>query len=73
MRRIACLLAASLFGAAVLPVAATPASAQQAPPHAWLFGSWTGGLFPAPSNVTAQTCLATPVVIFTRDVCCGRP
>lgn len=37
-------------------------------PHAWLFGSWTGGLFPAPSNLTAEACLSQPVVIFTRDV-----
>ncbi len=36
-------------------------------PHAWLFGSWTGGLFPAPSNISAQTCLGQPTVIFTRD------
>jgi hypothetical protein len=39
-----------------------------APPHAWLFGAWTGGLFPAPSGITAQQCLAQPTVIFTRDV-----
>jgi len=38
------------------------------PPHAWLFGTWTGGLFPAPTNITAEACLAQPVVIFTRDV-----
>ncbi len=49
-------------------VLAHPALAQGQPPHAWLFGSWTGGLFPPPSNVTAQVCLAQPVVIFTRDV-----
>jgi len=38
------------------------------PPHAWLFGTWTGGLFPAPSNLTAAACLGEPVVIFTRDI-----
>ncbi len=37
------------------------------PPHAWLFGSWTGGLFPVPGPLVAQAC-AQPVVIFTRDV-----
>ncbi len=42
--------------------------AQGLPPHAWLFGAWTGGLFPAPSGLTAQECLAQPTVIFTRDV-----
>jgi hypothetical protein len=61
MRRIVvCLITALL---------ATPVAAQQAaPPHAWLFGSWTGGLFPVPAGMTAQACLAQPVVIFTRDV-----
>jgi hypothetical protein len=65
MRRLdACLLAATLLATSSLT-----ASAQQGqPPHAWLFGTWTGGLFPATSSMTAQACLATPVVIFTRDV-----
>lgn len=65
-RSLLCLIAALL---------ATPADAQQpqggapAPvPHAWLYGSWTGGLFPVPSGLTAQACLAQPVVIFTRDL-----
>jgi hypothetical protein len=51
------------------PIAA-PLHAQQPPPapHAWLYGSWTGGLFPVPSGLTAQACLAQPVVIFTRDI-----
>jgi hypothetical protein len=65
MRRIACFVA-------VLALAAphsVPARAQgNLPPHAWLFGSWTGGLFPPPSTVSAQECLSMPVVIFTRDV-----
>lgn len=38
------------------------------PPHAWLFGTWTGGIFPAAPKVSAQACLSQPVVIFTRDV-----
>jgi hypothetical protein len=61
---------ASLAAALALSVAAAsvPAGAQQGPPHAWLFGSWTGGLFPAPAQPTAQTCLAHPTVIFTQDV-----
>ena len=45
-----------------------PARAQGLPPHAWLFGAWTGGIFPPPSSITAQECLAMPVVIFTRDI-----
>ena len=47
------------------PRAQTPAPP---PPHSWLFGSWTGGLFPTPSGLTAQQCLAQPTVIFGRDV-----
>ena len=59
------LLAAAMCAAAPL----APASAQNTePPHAWLFGTWTGGLFPAPSTVTASSCLGQPVVVFTRDV-----
>ena len=46
-----------------------PARAQgNLPPHAWLFGAWIGGLFPPPSTLSAQECLAQPVVIFTRDI-----
>ena len=62
------LLAATLLGAVLAPAALDPAAAQATPPHAWLFGEWTGGLFPAPTNISAQACLASPTVIFTRDV-----
>jgi hypothetical protein len=63
------LLAATALLTALLPPGGKPASAQNnAPPHAWLFGEWTGGLFPVPSSMTAQMCAANPVVIFTRDV-----
>jgi hypothetical protein len=65
MHRIAC-LAITL---ALVALQTTPARAQaNLPPHAWLFGAWTGGIFPPPSTVSAQECLAMPVVIFTRDV-----
>ena len=64
MRRIA--LIATLILAALH---AAPARAQaNLPPHSWLFGAWTGGLFPPPSTLSAQECLAMPVVIFTRDI-----
>jgi hypothetical protein len=68
MRRIAvCLIIAGLATPA-LPQSADAQQVPAAPPHAWLFGSWTGGLFPVPSGLTAQACLAQPVVIFTRDL-----
>ena len=63
MRRIACLIV-SIALLAPLPVRAQ----SNLPPHAWLFGAWIGGLYPPPSTVTAQECLAQPVVILTRDI-----
>jgi len=64
MRRLAALAIASF----VVLAPAMPRAQNQPPPHAWLFGAWTGGLFPAPSSMTAQECLAQPTVIFTRDL-----
>jgi len=67
MRRIVHLIAT--VSLAVLAMAPPPARAQGGqPPQAWLFGAWTGGLFPPPSNLGSQECLAQPVVIFTRDI-----
>jgi hypothetical protein len=66
MRRFAFLLPALLL--LLAPAHPRAQAAAPAPPHAWLFGAWTGGLFPAPSGLTAQECLAQPTVIFTRDV-----
>jgi hypothetical protein len=37
------------------------------PPHAWVFGSWTGGVFP-PGETSGPRCTGQPSVIFTRDV-----
>jgi hypothetical protein len=58
----------SLLSLLVAAVPARVAQSQSGAPHAWLYGSWTGGLFPAPPNVSAQACLGQPTVIFTRDV-----
>jgi hypothetical protein len=47
-----------------------PARAQRPrtpPPHAWVFGSWTGGQFP-PGDGTGPECVGAPTVIFTRDL-----
>lgn len=63
MRRIArCLIL-------VAPLLAVGASAQERPPapHEWLFGSWTGGIFP-PTDTESPRCYAQPTVIFTRDI-----
>jgi hypothetical protein len=37
------------------------------PPHAWIFGTWTGGQFPA-ADASGPACFGSPTVIFTRDV-----
>jgi hypothetical protein len=52
-----------------LALAFTPLPATgQGEPHAWLFGSWTGGTLPANPLATTQACYADPTVIFTRDI-----
>jgi hypothetical protein len=66
MRRTA-VVAVVLTLALTSPLTAQ-APAPKGPPHAWLFGVWIGGLFPAPVTLSAQECLAQPMVIFTRDV-----
>jgi hypothetical protein len=56
---------------AVALVAAPPTDhsrAQSNLPQAFLLGSWTGGLFPAPAVLSAGQCLQQPTVIFTRDL-----
>lgn len=66
MRRIA-IVAIVLTLALISPLTAQ-APAPAGPPHAWLFGAWIGGMFPPPVTLSAQECLAQPMVIFTRDV-----
>ncbi|MBV8094689.1 MAG: hypothetical protein JO110_15975 [Acetobacteraceae bacterium] len=61
--------AAALCAAAIAsPIDTLRAQREQQPAHAWLFGAWVGGLFPAPIGLSASSCLGQPVVIFTRDV-----
>jgi hypothetical protein len=66
MRRIAT-VAIVLTLALTSPLTAQ-APAPAGPPHAWLFGTWIGGMFPPPVTLNAQECLAQPMVIFTRDI-----
>lgn len=53
--------------AALLLLAPLSASAQ-GEPHAWLFGSWTGGTLPPTNADNAAACYASPTVIITRDI-----
>jgi hypothetical protein len=64
MRRIAAVAVAFMLALT------SPLTAQlrAPPPHAFLFGAWVGGLFPPPVTLSAQECLAQPMVIFTRDI-----
>jgi hypothetical protein len=70
MRRIARLAAVLTLAAAPALGASPPAAPAQrsTPPQSWLFGTWTGGLFPVAPSLAAQTCRTQPVVVFTPDV-----
>lgn len=57
----------ALVGAMWLALAAGGSAQQGEPPHAWVFGSWTGGIFP-PGETEGPRCTGQPTVIFTRDV-----
>jgi hypothetical protein len=45
-----------------------PAPTREGPPHAWLFGTWTGGLFPVLNGMVEQDCRTQPTVRFSQDV-----
>ena len=68
-RRMASLLLAPLLlGAVVAGVALpSPGMAQGMPPHAWLFGTWAGGILPAPSGMSARECQDSATFVVTRD------
>ena len=56
MRRTATIAIALTL--AMTSTLAAQAPAPAGPPHAWLFGSWVGGIFPPPVTLSAQECLA---------------
>ncbi len=64
MRRFIWLLV--LLGLALPRIATAQTAAGY--PHSFLFGAWVGGVFPAPTTLNARECLATPTIIFTKDV-----
>jgi hypothetical protein len=43
------------------------AQTRQGPPHEWMFGGWTGGIFPA-IDTEGPACFGNVSVIVTRDV-----
>lgn len=62
------LLSLTCLLAAPAPPWAQQPQQPQLPPHAFLFGTWIGGRFPAPPNLPALVCNAQPTVIFTADL-----
>src|SRR5512139_643847 len=65
--RVGTLAKGLLVVAAVLALGGSGSAQQGQPPHAWVFGSWTGGIFP-PTDTQGPRCTGQPTVIFTRDV-----
>lgn len=58
-----------LAGALLTAIAMPPSEAAPgAPPHAWLFGAWAGGIFPAPPNMSAAECQSRATFVVTQDV-----
>ena len=65
LRRIVVALMAGAVLAQTVPV--RPAEAQGAPPHAWLFGMWAGGIYPAPAHMTPAECQQQATFVVTQD------
>ena len=58
------LLIPALSGLLAAPALAQP---RQAPPHEWMFGSWTGGIFPA-VDTQGPGCFGNVSLIVMRDL-----
>lgn len=70
LRRSLPLLGLLAAPALLRPAAAQTASqapAREGPPHAWLFGAWSGGIFPA-TETQGPACFGATTVIFLPDV-----
>jgi hypothetical protein len=60
-------LVAAAIVAGIAALAPAAKAAQPAPPHAWLYGVWSGGILPAPPDMTAQECQQHPTFVVTQD------
>jgi hypothetical protein len=71
MRRAAlCLSMLAMLGHAAAkphPASSSP-PVPKGPPHAWLFGTWTGGLFPVLDGMIGEDCRTQPTVGFGKDI-----
>jgi len=70
----ACRIVTTLLAGAVLAGLLSPpnARAAEAPPHAWLFGAWAGGILPAPAHMSPAECQANASLAVTQDVIIHR-
>jgi hypothetical protein len=77
MRRLAAILLLSALSALTPATGNAQSRSRRAPeavsrpsgpPHAWLFGAWTGGLFPVLDGMVEQDCRTQPTVVFAQDV-----
>lgn len=66
-RRLFLPAAMALLAAPAVLRAQPAATPRPGPPHEWLFGSWTGGIFPATESTGAR-CFGNAIVIFMPDV-----
>jgi len=58
--------AGSMIVAVTAVLLSAGGASAQALPHSWLFGTWTGGLFPVTPGGIAEAC-RTPTVMFSKD------
>ncbi|MCB8883250.1 hypothetical protein ACELLULO517_23575 [Acidisoma cellulosilytica] len=65
LRPVLTALVAGVLLAQAVPV--RPAAAQGAPPHAWLFGMWAGGIFPASAKMSPAECEKQATFVVTQD------
>lgn len=61
------LLAAPALVRSALAQPAAPPAPRQGPPHEWMFGSWTGGIFPA-VDTEGPGCFGNVALIVMRDL-----
>ncbi|HTI00167.1 MAG TPA: hypothetical protein VL752_04385 [Acidisoma sp.] len=70
----ACRIVTTLLAGAVLAGLLPQPSlrAAEAPPHAWLFGAWAGGILPAPAHMNLAECQANTSFAVSQDVVVHR-
>ncbi|WP_284947229.1 hypothetical protein [Acidisoma cladoniae] len=65
--RLGTTLLATAVLVAVSGLALKADAASAGPPHAWLYGVWAGGIFPAPPNMSPDECRAHVTFQVSQD------